>query len=85
MSHRVLEVPIQCGETTCAAAPGKFCPQLRVSRFGSDHSCKLFSEQGHKGRWESLEEKDGWLQRHPDCLKLEKKGSTNEQTVARQA
>lgn len=71
MPNRILELPIQCGETTCASAPGKFCPQVRTSRFGTAYLCHLFSEQGHKGRWEELAEKDGWLQRHPDCLKLE--------------
>ena len=73
MSQQMLEIRIQCGDSTCAEAPGKFCPQLQVSRFGSDFSCHLFSKQNHKGRWESLEDKDGWLQRHPLCLASERK------------
>lgn len=86
MSQKVLEIPIQCGETTCAYEPGKFCPQLRVSSFGRDYSCKLFSEQGYKGRWDNLEEKNGWLQRHPECLKLERRadGLLHEPAVVHQ-
>jgi len=78
MDHRVLEIPIQCGDTTCASEPGKFCPQLRTARFGSTFTCKLFSEQEYKEKWEELPEKNGWIQRHPDCVKMERKEDSRE-------
>lgn len=69
--NKMLAIEINCGDTTCAEEPGKFCRYLRVSRFGSAYHCQLFSEFEEK-RLETLQEKDGWLQRHPRCLAAEK-------------
>jgi len=69
---QTIKFEIECGEKTCASEPGKFCRFFQVSRFGTIPSCKLFSEQGARGNWEPLEEKDGWLQRHPECIRRSK-------------
>lgn len=55
-----IRLKIECGKTTCAAVPGKFCRFLRTTMNGKA-SCHLF------GR---IFDKDGWLQRHPDCLRM---------------
>ena len=52
----------------CIDEDGKRCSQLRTSRFGTVWSCHLFSAQSDNGRWESLEEQDTCLVKHPDCL-----------------
>lgn len=54
-----IKFQIDCGKKTCASKPGKFCQFLRTSMNGKD-TCYLF------GR---VFDKDGWLQRHPECLK----------------
>jgi hypothetical protein len=68
-----LKLEIECGEKTCASEPGKFCKWLRTARFGSIWTCQIFCECGTildgKIYPDSLEEKDGWIQRHPECLK----------------
>ncbi len=58
---------IVCGETTCASEPGKFCKFVRTQRFGTENVCHIFSEAKS-----TLEEKDGWIQRHKECLKTAK-------------
>jgi hypothetical protein len=76
MPKYILPFKITCGETTCASEPGAFCAYLWTEKFGSVPFCYLFSQRDHyKGRHTALEEKDGWLQRHPDCLALAKKAS----------
>ena len=74
-TKRTLAIPIRCGEKTCTTAPGYFCAFLRVSRYGIDYSCRLFSEQYSSGLWVALEEKDGLILRSADCLRAEKLGS----------
>ena len=54
---------IECGEKTCAIEPGKFCQFVELSMNGKD-SCYFFGQ--------IYEGKNGWLQRHPDCLTLSK-------------
>jgi hypothetical protein len=58
-----ITLKIECGEKTCASIPGKFCHFLRISLNGKD-SCSLFG---------NVFDKDGWIKRHPDCLKIAKK------------
>lgn len=73
---RELIVEIDCGDTTCASEPGKFCRFMGTSKFGSIFHCMLFRDLTvWRGPDEvRLEEKDGWLQRCPQCLELEKTG-----------
>jgi hypothetical protein len=58
-----IKIDITCGKKTCASKPGKFCHLFR-GHIGGKDSCYLF------GR---VFDKDGWIQRHPDCLKMAKK------------
>jgi hypothetical protein len=72
MSKRLLHIEIDCGDKTCASAPGRFCSHLVTTRFGSRFHCSLFSKHtGGKHGYEQLEQKDGWLIRHPDCFRHE--------------
>lgn len=73
---QTLEVPISCGSRTCASRPGKFCRWIATQNFGSVYYCRLFSGASTNFgstslRFDSLKEKDGWIQRHPKCLQLE--------------
>lgn len=49
---------IECGEKTCASQKGNFCRFFRGL-----NSCYLFG---------SLFDKNGWVQRHEDCLRMAK-------------
>ena len=65
---RKLEIWIKSGEKTCAWEEGKFCEMCKVGGIGLDYAsghvakCHLFGY---------LQGKDGWVQRHIDCIKLE--------------
>lgn len=37
-----LMIPIQCGKTTCAYKPGKFCCYAGTRRLGTAWVCRLF-------------------------------------------
>lgn len=70
-----LHIPLECGEETCAAGPGKFCQYVCAERFGSRYYCQLFcsahsSWSNDKTLHDELKEKDGWLMRHPECVKF---------------
>jgi hypothetical protein len=54
-----LDIKIECGDETCAVEPGKFCHLYRGDTFGNTY-CYIFG---------ALFDKDGWLQRHPECRK----------------
>jgi len=69
MTKRYLKLEIDCGEKTCAAEPGKFCPFMRTRRFGTIAFCLLWHDEDSMGHPVHMEEKDGWLQRRPECLK----------------
>jgi hypothetical protein len=58
---------IECGETTCASKPGEFCHFLQV-KLNGNCNCYLFGE---------LREKEGWVQRHEECVKIGKKTPTH--------
>ena len=51
---------IECGETTCASEPGRFCGQFGSRRFGQVPHCMLFGVD--------LGELDGWVARCAECL-----------------
>lgn len=65
--HKTIE--IECGETTCASEPGKFCKYLARMSFGRIPVCTFFSNEiaGFTRLYE--DEPNGWLRRCPQCLK----------------
>jgi hypothetical protein len=56
-----LEFEIECGRETCASEPGKFCRFFRGNIFGNDN-CFFFGRV--------YDNQSGWIQRHPECIKL---------------
>jgi hypothetical protein len=54
-----MRIEIECGEKTCASKPRKFC-HLFKGHLGGRDTCFLFGE---------VYDKDGWVQRHPNCIK----------------
>ena len=65
---RKLTMFIDAGEKTCASEPGKFCPHMRTSRFGTRWNCDLFG-----GKELTTEEPTGtgWLKRLHECVASE--------------
>lgn len=62
-----VSIEYECGEKTCAVAPGKFCRFVRVSRFGKRYSCARFFDAG--GDPQGLKDSsEGWLARCKQCL-----------------
>jgi len=59
-----IELDIECGKTTCAVKPGKFCHLLNLTMKGSG-TCFLFGPV--------FDDNSGWIQRHKDCLKIAKR------------
>jgi len=53
----------------CIDEDGTRCKWIRVSRFGTAWSCKIFCDQADKGAWDTLNEREGCLERHPECIK----------------
>lgn len=76
MASKVLRIQIECGEESCASEPGKFCRFLSTERYGTVYHCTIFSKTYDRGVYAlgkssphtSMKEKDGWLQRHPECI-----------------
>ena len=69
MNNRVLRIKIEAGETTCASEPGKFCQFVGVRGMGTQHLCLLFPS--NDSSYSRLEDRDGWLQRLPECMESE--------------
>lgn len=65
---RVLTIEIDCGATTCASKPGKFCPWVETSNFGQRWHCGLFRRQELR---DENGGQTGWLRRLPECLASE--------------
>lgn len=42
---RTLSIPINCGEKTCASAPGVFCKQIRTLKHGQIRICNIFKKE----------------------------------------
>ena len=62
------KIPVECGATTCAREPGKFCRFVGTQSFGTRPVCLLFqTERGNV----PLHDENGWLQRCAECLALE--------------
>ena len=75
---KTLRIQIECGETTCASEPGRFCRFLGSRRMGTVPVCMLFPEKNpgrkHPGGITELEQTTGWLQRCPACLAAQETG-----------
>jgi len=52
----------------CIEEDGTRCPWLRVARMGTTWTCKIFCEQGDRGHWAALAERDGCLVKHLECV-----------------
>ena len=61
-----LSIAIECGKTTCASEPGKFCKFFGTMRFGTIPLCRLFPSEGDSCT--ELKDVGGWIQRCDDCL-----------------
>lgn len=68
MAKRELRIPIECGDRTCASAPGEFCAYSGTRRFGTEVVCLLFNVAK-----EHLDVEGGWTMRCKECLELELK------------
>lgn len=64
-----ITLEIECGETTCAIEPGRFCRFLGSKKFGSISVCMLFPDPDGRGSDTMVWDKDGWVQRCPACLR----------------
>lgn len=64
-----LRVRVECGATTCASSPGKFCKYVGARKMGTVSICLLFPSIDTS--FTDLEDDDGWLQRCPDCISAE--------------
>jgi len=62
-------VEIECGKTTCASEPGKFCHLLTPSLTSDAGYCQIFG---------TVQAVDGWIQRDAECMRLAK---SNEATA----
>jgi hypothetical protein len=69
MTGRVLQIKIESGETTCASEPGKFCQFVGIRGIGTQYACRLFPSSDDS--CSRLEDRDGWLQRLPECIESE--------------
>lgn len=57
----VSTITFEHGEKTCAVKPGVFCRWQSAMAWGTKPVCVLF-------QYEPLYDKDGWLQRCPQCI-----------------
>ena len=65
---RTLKIKLDCGQTTCASEPGKFCRFLTARADGSCPQCNLF------GGWRLTDangDLTGWILRCQACLEAE--------------
>jgi hypothetical protein len=54
-----ISIQFECGEKTCAMEKGMFC-HMFIGGMSGQCQCELYGY---------LDDKDGWVQRHPDCLR----------------
>lgn len=64
---RRLEIVIDSGETTRSRERGVSCDWVRTRRLGTVRFCGLFDGKELEG--------DEWLQRLPECVEAEKRGT----------
>ena len=68
-----LVIDIECGDTTCASEPSKFCKYLGARKFGISPACMLFpTDSADYRKFETytdlIDNEDGWVQRCKQCL-----------------
>jgi hypothetical protein len=71
MTMSKITLPVSPHLWRCIDEDGTQCPWLRVTRLGTEWTCKIFCEQGVRGRWEPLKTRGGdlgCLEKHPDCI-----------------
>lgn len=75
MKHNIT-LEIECGETTCASEPGKFC-YLFAADLQGDGVCYLYGKV--------FQNEDGWIDRHPRCLEtaVKQKATTTRKRKAK--
>ena len=59
--RREIKFDIECGETTCASEPGKFCRFCKW-KLNGDGTCYFFGKL--------FEDENGCLARHKDCIAM---------------
>lgn len=69
MARTKLTLTVNCGKTTCASKPGRFCRFFGSRKFGQVPICTLFPDE--LGTNTFLQEQDGWVQRCPACLEAQ--------------
>lgn len=72
-SERILEFKIEAGATTCASEPGKFCRFVGTRKMATQYVCRLFPTADDS--YSPLKDRNGWLQRLPECLAVELRGA----------
>lgn len=63
-------IEFECGGTTCASEPGKFCRFLDMGRWGAHPHCTAFNHP----LFTDGDGLSGWLQRCEPCMELENMG-----------
>ena len=71
MAKRTLNIVIDCGEKTCASAPGVFCGRLLTTRMGTKWVCGAFLDEQCNNIELHEDHEYGWLQRCDQCLEAE--------------
>lgn len=65
MKHQLVD-EIECGKTTCASEPKKFCKYIASQHFGQISVCTRFLTDYQFTRL--YDNGNGWVQRCPECL-----------------
>jgi len=81
IGQKQLKVEIDSGDTTCASAPGDFCPWFATMKFGQLPCCALFAGVKQStlrdkyllevGAGKNGAPGEGWTLRCNDCLMAE--------------
>ena len=69
---KTIKLQINCGEKTCINEKKERCPFLLTKKFGTVWLCEIW-QRYPDGEERYLDEKDGWLQRHQECIESEKR------------
>lgn len=60
---RNLTIEVDCGDSTCASYPGRFCPWLGKRKFNQVQVCMLFNRDVYVAL--------GWTRRCHACMESE--------------
>lgn len=58
-----VKLPVSSHPWRCIDEDGTYCPHITVSNFGTRWHCQLFTLGN-----DELPERDGCLERHPECV-----------------